>query len=308
MSAASPTVRHFFTVDVEEYFQVTAFEGVVPREEWERLPSRVERSVDLLLELLARHDARGTFFTLGWLARTRPGLVRRIVEAGHEIACHSYWHRRVCTLEPEVFRADVRDARAALEDAAGQRVFGFRAPSFSIVPGTEWAFDVLLEEGYRYDSSLFPIRRPDYGYPGAPTEPHLIERRAGTLLELPLTTLRLGGIRLPAAGGGYLRQLPFGLVQRAFRQSEARRTPGVFYIHPWEVDVDQPRSIPVSWLTRRRHYGGLARTMPRLEKLCREFAFTSIARHYELGETAAAPARLTGPAARARRAAAPLSA
>ncbi|HEU4700629.1 MAG TPA: XrtA system polysaccharide deacetylase [Gemmatimonadales bacterium] len=296
---------HFFTVDVEEYFQVTAFEQIVARDEWTRLPSRVERSVDRLLDLLARHGAHGTFFTLGWVARSHPWVVRRIADAGHEIACHSYWHRRVWTLSPAEFRADVRDAKAALEDVTGRPVHGFRAPSFSIRPGVEWAFDVLLEEGYRYDSSLFPIRRPDYGYPGAPCEPHLIERRAGTLLELPLATMTLAGLRLPAAGGGYLRQLPFGVVRAAFRQAAARGVPAVFYIHPWEIDVEQPK-LPTSWLTRRRHYGGLARTLPRLERLCGEFRFTAIAHHYDFGRTTPAPVdRAAG--ARPRPAAAPLS-
>jgi polysaccharide deacetylase family protein (PEP-CTERM system associated) len=277
MPPAQDTVEHFFTVDVEEYFQVTAFEGIVERSDWERRPSRVERSVDELLEMLERHGAKGTFFTLGWIGRSHPALVRRIAEAGHEVASHGYWHYRVSTLDREGFREEVRHSKAVLEDCTGQRVEGYRAPSFSIRPGAEWAFDVLLEEGYRYDSSLFPIRRPDYGYPAAPTRPHLIRRAGGELLELPLATTTIGGMRLPAAGGGYLRQLPFGLIRRAFREHGERGLPGMFYIHPWEIDVDQPR-LPVSWLTRLRHYGGLARTRPRLERLLGEFRFTSIAR------------------------------
>ena len=276
---ASRDTEHLFTVDVEEHFHVNAFDGLVSRADWDRLPSRVERNVAVLLDLLARHDALGTFFTLGWVARRNPGLVRRIADAGHEIACHSFWHRRAGTLSPGEFREDVRIAKAAIEDAAGQPVFGFRAPSFSIVPGTEWAFDVLLEEGYRYDSSIFPIRRPDYGYPGAPADAYRIRRPAGTLLEIPLATTTVAGLRLPAAGGGYLRQLPLGLVQRALREHSDRRAPAMFYIHPWEVDPSQPR-LAVPLLTRIRHYRGLARTLPRLERLLAEFRFTSVARHF----------------------------
>ncbi|HYL29765.1 MAG TPA: DUF3473 domain-containing protein, partial [Gemmatimonadales bacterium] len=160
-----------------------------------------------------------------------------------------------------------------------QPVFGFRAPSFSIVPGTEWAFDVLLEEGYRYDSSIFPIRRPDYGYPGAPADAYLIRRPAGTLLEIPLATTAVAGLRLPAAGGGYLRHLPLALIQRALREHADRRAPAMFYIHPWEIDPDQPR-LAAPLLTRIRHYRGLARTLPRLERLLAEFRFTSVARHF----------------------------
>jgi polysaccharide deacetylase family protein (PEP-CTERM system associated) len=279
MSNGSPPVPHFFSVDVEEYFQVAAFDGVVSRDDWDRLPSRVELNTAALLELLAAHSVTGTFFTVGWVARRYPRLVRRIAEAGHEVACHSFWHRRVSSQSPAEFGEDVRASKAALEDASGAGVFGFRAPTFSIVPGTEWAFDVLLEAGYRYDSSLFPIRRPDYGYPSAPPEPHLIRRPAGTLLELPLATTVIAGVRLPAAGGGYLRQLPYGLVRRAFREHTARGAPAMFYIHPWEIDPEQPR-LPASLLSRVRHYTGLERTLPRLKRLLAEFRFTSVARHF----------------------------
>lgn len=276
---------HLFTVDVEEHFHVSAFEGLVPRSEWDGLESRVERNVDVLLDLLARHDTHATFFTVGWVARKHPGLVRHIAAAGHEIASHTQLHRRVSRLTPDEFRADIRECKCALEDASGTVVRGFRAPTFSIRPGGEWAFDVLLEEGHTYDSSLFPIRRPDYGYPSAPPVPHLIHRPAGTLLELPLATTTVAGARLPAAGGGYLRQLPFGLIRRAFREHLARGVPGMFYVHPWEIDPDQPR-IAAPWLTRIRHYGGLRRTLPRLERLLAEFRFTSVARAFGLDHRA----------------------
>jgi polysaccharide deacetylase family protein (PEP-CTERM system associated) len=272
-------VPHLFTVDVEDYFQVNAFECSVSRNAWDDFPSRVERNTDILLELLARKRTLATFFTLGWVARKAPQLVQRIVAAGHEIASHGWWHRKVTQLSPDQFREEARSSRQLLEDVSGQRVYGFRAPSFSIVPGREWAFDVLLDEGYCYDSSLFPIRRPDYGYPGTDPVPHLIKRPGGTLLELPPATLDFAGVRLPAAGGGYFRQLPYGLFRRAFRRFTHTGVSAMFYIHPWEVDPEQPR-IQVPLLARLRHYNGLERTLPRLERILDEFRFTSVAQRF----------------------------
>ncbi len=276
-SACAPVApTHLFSVDVEEHFQVTVFEGVAPPERWDDMPSRVERNTDLLLDLLARHGATGTFFTVGWVAERHPGLVRRIADAGHELGAHGWWHRRVSTQTPDQFRTEVRDTKTLLEDQTGTAVTGFRAPSFSIRPGMEWALDVLLEEGYRYDSSLFPIRRPDYGYPAGRTVPWPIVRPAGTLLEVPPATLTVGGLRLPAAGGGYLRHFPLGVLQHAFRRYDRLGQPGMFYVHPWEVDPDQPR-LPASWITTRRHYGGLKHTMNRIDTLLTEFRFESVA-------------------------------
>jgi len=271
-----PIPAHLFSIDVEEHFHVSAFDRVLSRDAWDRQPSRVEASTDRLLDLLARHEARATCFVLGWLADRKPALVKRIAAAGHEIAAHGWWHRKVTQLEPEELRREVRDAKRLLEDLSGSEVRGFRAPSFSIVPGSEWAFDVLLEEGYTYDSSLFPIRRPDYGYPSAPTGPHQITRPSGTLLEIPLATVEVFGMRLPAAGGGYLRQLPYALTRAAARQASERKLPGMFYIHPWEIDPDQPR-LPVDWITRVRHYRRLGLTFARLERLFSEFRFISVA-------------------------------
>ena len=202
------TLHHRFTVDVEEHFHVNAFEPFIARADWEAQPSRVEASTGRLLDLLARHGATGTFFVVGWLADRKPELVRRIASAGHEIASHSWWHRRVPTITPAEFREDVTRTKARLEEICGREVRGFRAPSFSILPGMEWAFDILLETGHTFDSSVFPIRRPGYGWPGAPTAPYDIVRPAGTLREYPMTTLDILGLRIPAAGGGYLRQFP----------------------------------------------------------------------------------------------------
>ena len=276
------TVRHFFTVDVEEHFQVSAFEGVVCRDDWSRLESRVGRNVDVLLEILARHGVCGTFFTLGWIAEHRPEVVRTIAAAGHEVASHGYGHQRLTRLTPAEFRDDVRRAKRLLEDVAGTEVVGYRAPSFSIVPGGEWAFDVLIEEGYRYDSSLFPVRRSRfYGYPGTPTVPHWINRPSGKLLELPMAVLRLWGQNIPAAGGAYLRILPYWVTSRALNELGRRGVQGMFYLHPWELDPEQPR-IRGSLTSRLRHYTGLRRTEPRIEGLLRAFPFTAVADQLEL--------------------------
>ena len=266
---------HHFTVDLEEYFQVAGFEPHVARSAWGRFESRVARQVEWLLELLERHEARGTFFVLGWIADRSPEIVRAIARAGHEIASHGWDHARVTSQTPEQFRASIRRSKKVLEDISGGPVWGFRAPNFSIVPGREWALDLLVEEGYRYDSSLFPVRRPGYGYPSGSTDPYWIERPCGGLAEIPPTTLRWCGLRLPAAGGAYFRLLPYALVQAAFRQCERRGVPGTFYIHPWELDADQPR-VRCSWLTRVRHYGGLRATVPRLDRLLAEFPFTAV--------------------------------
>ena len=271
------SIEHVFTVDVEDYFQVYAFEGVVDRSQWDHFSTRVVRNTEVILELLDRHSVSGTFFTLGWVAKKHPELVRRIADAGHEIASHGWWHRKVTSLTRDEFREDCYSSRAILEQVSGQAVQGYRAPSFSIIPGLEWAFDVLLETGYRYDSSLFPIRRMNYGYPKTPPIPHLIPREAGDLIEFPLAMTRIGKRQIPAAGGGYFRQFPYVVTRRGFRQYTQANISGVFYIHPWEVDPEQPR-LPVSWLTQVRHYRNLHRTLPRLDRLLSEFRFTSIAR------------------------------
>ncbi len=296
MRAASRTTPHLFTVDVEEYFQVNAFEPFVSRESWDELPSRVEASVHRLLELLDDHDAKATFFTLGWIADRHPEIPRAIAAAGHEIASHGWWHRRVVTLTREQFRDEVRSSKALLEDVTGGPVLGYRAPSFSILPRVDWAYDVLLEEGYRYDSSVFPIRRRDYGNPGATPHPHVVERPSGRILELPMATTRIAGVRLPGAGGAYMRILPMWLTKHTLRRSGRRGESAVLYVHPWEVDPGQPR-LDVRLWPRVRHYTRLGRTLPRLRSLLAEFRFTSIARRYaeELSEAPVGDAGAGGP-------------
>lgn len=272
----SHRVVHAFSVDVEEYFQVNAFDGTVARSEWDTLPSRVAGSVDLLLDLLEMHEARATFFVLGCLVARHGGLIRRIHSAGHEIASHGWSHRKLTAMSPAQFREEVRTSKEALEWTASAPVVGFRAPSFSLIPGYEWAFDVLLEEGYRYDSSLFPIRRPGYGYAAAIPRPHALVRASGVLAEFPMTVWTVGRMQVPAAGGGYFRHFPYAVTRAALRACERRATPGMFYIHPWEVDPLQPR-LSAPPLQRLRHYGGIEGTPKRLVRLLREFRFTTAA-------------------------------
>lgn len=269
-------MEHYFTVDVEEHFQVSAFEDRVSRAAWSEHASRVEANVGRILELLSERGARGTFFVLGMVAERTPQVVRAIRAAGHEVASHGWDHRRVTHVTPVEFRDSVRRAKALLEDLSGAPVIGFRAPSYSIVAGREWALGILVEEGYRYDSSLFPVRRPGYGYADGRRDPHTLDLARGPLAELPPTTLRVLGVNLPAAGGAYFRIFPYQFVRAALKQCESRGVPGVFYIHPWEVDPDQPR-LSVSLSARLRHYTGLQRTLPRLRRLLGEFRFTAIA-------------------------------
>ena len=266
---------HLFTIDVEEYFQVSALEPVVARGDWERLPSRVEAPTRRLLEMLEESGSRSTCFILGWIAERHPELVRAIAAAGHEVASHGQDHLRVTHQSPQHFRESVRRSKAVLEDLIGEAVLGFRAPSFSIVPGLEWALEILVEEGYSYDSSLFPIRRRGYGYPGTPRGVHRLETASGALTEVPPATIRMGDVTLPAAGGGYFRLFPYELVRAGLRDAARRGEPGTFYIHPWELDPRQPR-LRVPATTRVRHYTGLGRTEARLRRLMKEFRFTSV--------------------------------
>ena len=268
--------KHFFTVDVEEYFQVSAFERFVNRADWDHLESRVETGVEYLLEALAKRGSRGTFFVLGWIAERHPDLVKRIAAAGHEVASHGWDHRKVTDQDPTQFRESLRRSKCTLEELTDQPVIGFRAPSYSIVRGMEWALDILLDEGYQYDSSLFPVSRNGYGYKGGLRSPHWIRRNGGQLLEIPPATLRRFRFNIPAAGGAYFRLFPFGLIRAALVQAEQNETAATFYIHPWELDADQPR-LRVSPLTKLRHYGGIGRTRARLNRLLEEFNFTSIA-------------------------------
>jgi polysaccharide deacetylase family protein (PEP-CTERM system associated) len=266
------------TIDVEDYFQVSAFDHAVSRDVWDAYPLRVEANTQRLLALFDDFDVKATFFVLGWVADRCPGLVAAIAGAGHELASHGYGHRLVYDQTPATFREDVRRAKALIEDQSGQAVRGYRAPSYSITRRSLWALDVLLEEGYAYDASIFPIRHDRYGIPDAPRHPHVQACAAGTLLEAPPSTVRIGPLNLPVAGGGYFRLLPYRWTQWGIRRLNAREAqPAVFYLHPWEIDPEQPR-IPASALSRFRHYRHLDRTEARLRRLLSDFRFGPLAR------------------------------
>ena len=260
------------SVDVEDWFQVQGYADAIARADWDQLPRRVEANTDRLLHLLAEAQIHATFFTLGWVAERHPGLVRRIVAGGHELASHGHWHRRVDSQDAAAFQADVADARHRLQDVGGVAVHGYRAPTFSIGPATPWAWDVLAETGYSYSSSIFPVRHDLYGNPDAPREPH---RPAGsTVWEVPMSTVRLAGRNLPCAGGGWFRIMPYRLFRAGLRRIhrvEGRR--GVFYIHPWEIDPGQPRVPSARRSAQLRHRLNLARTEARLVRLMRDFAW-----------------------------------
>ncbi len=260
------------TVDVEDYFQVQAFAGVIAREAWETLPRRVERNTDRLLDIFAASGVKATFFTLGWVAERHPRLVRRIVAEGHELASHGYAHQRADEQSADAFRADIVRTKSILEDKGGAAVQGYRAPTFSIGPRNWWAFEVLAEAGYRYSSSLNPIAHDLYGMPNGPRAPFR-EEHSG-LIEIPLTTLRLLGHNFPCAGGGYFRLFPYALSWRAMRHvNRADGLPCAFYLHPWEIDPDQPRQNQAPWKSRFRHYLNLGRTEARLRRLLADLSW-----------------------------------
>ena len=247
----------------------------VERGSWETRSSRLHIGMRLLLDLMAERGALGTFFVLGWVGKYHPEIVREIAAAGHEVASHGWGHERVTTLTHGRFRTSVRDSKAELEDLSGGNVVGYRAPSFSIVRGGEWALDILAEEGYRYDSSLFPVRRAGYGFVGGKRDPHVLTTNAGPLSEVPPATIQIGSAILPAGGGAYFRLFPYALIANALRAAARRGAPGTFYIHPWELDPAQPR-FAVNLATRVRHYGGLRGTEQRIRRLLKQFHFQPI--------------------------------
>jgi polysaccharide deacetylase family protein (PEP-CTERM system associated) len=271
MTAIHLELRNAMTIDVEDYFHVSAFENHIPKSSWEHLPCRVERNLDVILALMAAHGVHGTFFTLGWIAQRYPETVRRIVAAGHELASHGYSHGRASEQSRAEFSEDVRSAKRLLEDIAGVPVNGYRAPSFSIGSMNLWALDCLAESGYTYSSSIYPIRHDHYGMPDAPRFPHR-PASSNELLEIPVTTVRVGNRNLPAGGGGYFRLLPYSVSRACLRRvNRIDGKPCVFYFHPWEIDPEQPRQHGISVKTRFRHYVNLARMRPRIERLLRDF-------------------------------------
>jgi polysaccharide deacetylase family protein (PEP-CTERM system associated) len=260
------------SVDVEDYFHVSAFESVIGRHEWDLMECRVERNVERILALLADAQATATFFTLGWIAERYPHLVRRIADGGHEVASHGFSHQRASAQTPAEFLADIRLAKAVIEDVIGRDVAGYRAPSFSIGETNAWAYDAIAEARYRYSSSIYPIRHDHYGTPDAPRFAH--ESRPG-LIEVPVATVRVLRRNLPAGGGGYFRLLPYGISRWSIARINARDgKPAMFYFHPWELDPEQPRVTAASKKSRYRHYVNLHRTMPRLARLLRDFRWS----------------------------------
>jgi polysaccharide deacetylase family protein (PEP-CTERM system associated) len=269
---SSKRLVNAMSVDVEDYFQVEAMAGTVSRGDWDSYPRRVAANTDRLIDLFAETNARVTFFTLAWVAERHPDLVRRIVSAGHELASHGLNHTRVDQQTPDIFRADLRQSRAMLEDISGTAIRGYRAASFSIGARNLWAFDVLEEEGYDYSSSIYPIQHDLYGMPGAPRTP--FHPRAGKLLEIPLTTVQRFGRNLPCAGGGYFRLLPYAISRANLRRvNDQDHMAGIFYMHPWEIDPNQPRVPGLGFKSRLRHYLNLGRMESRLRRLLTDFAW-----------------------------------
>ena len=272
------------SIDVEDYYQVQALSSVYGRNDWEGCESRVERNTDRILEIFDGEGVKGTFFTLGWIAERHPGLIRRIVAGGHELASHGYCHARVDSQSPAEFREDVRKTRRILEDIGGAAVRGYRAATFSVGAHTPWAWSVLEEEGYAYSSSVYPVQRDNYGVPDAPRSPYRPDG-AQSLIEIPISTARIGGRNWPVGGGGYFRFLPYFLSRAGIaRVNTADRAAAVFYLHPWEVDPDQPRARGVPLKSRFRHYVNLARTEARLRQLARDFRWDRMDRVFGLDQ------------------------
>lgn len=266
-------IRNAMTVDVEDYFQVSAFAAHIPRDSWESIPCRVENNIDRILALLEERQAKATFFTLGWIAKRYPAMVKNIVSNGHELASHGWAHQRVSDQKPDEFLDDIIRSKALLEDISGQKVLGYRAPSFSIGSNTLWALDLLEEAGYRYSSSIYPIQHDHYGMPDAPRFAFYPKNNGG-LLELPVTTVRLFKRNIPAGGGGYFRLWPYAfshwLLQRT---NHLEKHSAIFYFHPWEIDYEQPRQEGINAKTRFRHYFNIRHMENRVKALTRDFSW-----------------------------------
>jgi polysaccharide deacetylase family protein (PEP-CTERM system associated) len=276
-ATAAARIANAFTIDVEDYYHVSALAPAIPRDTWKDRESRVSASTERLLSLLDEHHVKGTFFVLGWVADHVPQLIKRIAALGHEIACHGYSHELIYRQSPEVFAEETRRAKTLLEDLTGLPVVGYRAASFSITPRSSWALDTLIELGFTYDSSIFPVRHDRYGMPGAARAPGLVQAPSGRqIVEFPMSTAQMGPLRVPVSGGGYFRLLPYWFTRRGLRSiNEREGKPFTFYLHPWEIDADQPR-VEVSWLSRFRHYTNLSECEPRLRRLLSEFRFTTM--------------------------------
>ncbi|HOM28515.1 MAG TPA: DUF3473 domain-containing protein [Deltaproteobacteria bacterium] len=262
------------SIDVEEYYQINALSGVLDMGMWDSAPSTVERNTSLVLDILDSEDVKATFFCLGWVARRNAGIVRRIHDRGHEVACHGYSHILVNRQSPGEFEQDVKTAKSLIEDTIGERVIGYRAPTYSITRKTSWAIPILEEAGFRYDSSIFPIYHDTYGIPEAPRFPHRIE--GTSLVEFPMSTLRVCRMNLPVCGGGYFRLLPYTATRFALRSIERSGMPFIFYLHPWEIDPDTPRVAGMQPLARFRTYTGIPGARAKFALLLKDFAFAPV--------------------------------
>jgi polysaccharide deacetylase family protein (PEP-CTERM system associated) len=275
---AVPEMINALTVDVEDYFQVSGFERRVDRRDWPNYQSRVVANTQRLLAIYDRQNVKATFFVLGWVAERYPALLREISSGGHEVASHGYWHRLVYEQSPTEFREDLRRSQAAIGDAIGKCALAYRAPSFSITRRSLWAIEILLEEGFTVDSSVYPVYHDRYGIPDAPREPFYFMTPAGAILEFPASVYRLGRFNVPVSGGGYFRLTPYRMTEALLRSVNQRaRRPFVFYIHPWETDPDQPRLAAGNRQARFRHYVNLSTTASKLERLLKQFAFGTLA-------------------------------
>jgi len=277
-SAPAQKTVHAMTIDVEDYFHVAALSQVVRPDQWDQQPSRVVDNTHKILQLFADKQIHGTFFVLGWVAERYPELVKEISALGHEVASHGYSHQLIYGQSPEVFRAETHRSKQILEDLSQAPILGYRAASYSITTKSLWALDILTELGFTWDSSIFPVYHDNYGIPDTPNEPYRIQTRNGLMLtEFPLTAAKIAGLNIPAAGGGYFRQFPYPLFKLLFqRASQGNSVPKIFYLHPWEVDPDQPRFNEASWFSRFRHYTNLDQCEKRLNRLIDDFEFGTL--------------------------------
>ena len=274
---STSAVTNAFTIDVEDYYHVSALASAIPRDTWSARESRVAASTDRLLAMLDEKRIKGTFFVLGWVADKVPQLVKRIAALGHEVACHGYSHELIYRQTPGVFAEETRRSKTLLEDLTGMPVIGYRAASFSITPRSRWALDTLIEQGFLYDSSIFPVRHDRYGMPGADRAPGYVHAPSGgRIAEFPMSTAAFGPVRVPVSGGGYFRLLPYWFTRSGLRSiNERDGMPFTFYLHPWEIDVDQPR-VDVGFVSRFRHYTNLSKCESRLRRLLADFNFTTM--------------------------------
>ncbi|MCF8026232.1 MAG: DUF3473 domain-containing protein [Desulfobacteraceae bacterium] len=265
-------MQNYLTIDVEDYFQVAAFADIVAPEDWEGLEPRLQANLPAILAVLKKHGVHATFFVVGWIAEKYPHMVREILAHGHEIGCHSYWHRKIYELTPEEFRADTIRAKAALEKIANRKITAYRAPSYSITKKSLWALDILKEAGFTTDSSIFPIRHDFYGMPDAPRFRHRLPAQG--IDEFPISTAVLFGRKIPVSGGGYFRMFPYWFTKFALKRiNQKENQPFVFYLHPWEIDAAQPRFKRARLLSKFRHYNNLDKTLDRFERLLTDFDF-----------------------------------